>query len=476
MSEAKQLNGSHTVKTRLGSLTPEEFVSLIDGVCLAIEEADLPFHGGINAANISLDEAGNVTLGEALEEGEVKYTADQIEFVAPEQFWDNKRSTQADVYSIGMIMYAWSNGGCLPFLFPNASPSDRAEALRRKMSGERFELTNVSETLNRIIDKATAFKADRRYTSVSQLHEAFQLFREEVEAEGGAAAITEKMDALKQQQVQEAAMMAEILAAAEAATAAKGNGSVPTKTKKRTAAAAPAKQEEKKKMSLRPLIAVLLIAAILMVAAVAMQFAAENTTLNNDGTTPNIGTDVTPVVPTADPNATPDITPFIETTPQSNLGADPNASPAVTPDLLPTDPTPTPSIAPIVTIDTSKYSVVKSNVSWNTAANNCQANGGHLVTINNKDEFAGLCALAEKNGLEAVWVGGFRKSGNIVWLNGETSDYIPWANGEPSYRDGNGNQENFLLLVKNNGIWEYKDAIDDPSAQYSGVIGYIMER
>ena len=68
MSEAKQLNGSHTVKTRLGSLTPEEFVSLIDGVCLAIEEADLPFHGGINAANISLDEAGNVTLGEALEE------------------------------------------------------------------------------------------------------------------------------------------------------------------------------------------------------------------------------------------------------------------------------------------------------------------------------------------------------------------------------------------------------------------------
>ena len=53
---------------------------------------------------------------------------------------------------------------------------------------------------------------------------------------------------------------------------------------------------------------------------------------------------------------------------------------------------------------------------------------------------------------------------------------IPWANGEPSYRDGYGNQENFLLLVKNNGIWEYKDSIDDPSAQYNGVIGYIMER
>ena len=468
MSEAKQQNGSHTAKARLGSLTPEEFVSLIDGVCLAIEEADLPFHGGINAANISLDEAGNVTLGEALEEGEVKYTADQIEFVAPEQFWDNKRSTQADVYSIGMIMYAWSNGGCLPFLFPNASPSDRAEALRRKMSGERFELTNVSETLNRIIDKATAFKADRRYTSVSQLHEAFQLFREEVEAEGGAAAITEKMDALKQQQVQEAAMMAEILAAAEAATAAKGNGSVPTKTKKRTAAAAPAKQEEKKKMSLRPLIAVLLIAAILMVAAVAMQFGADNTTLDKDinsNTTPNIVTDQpgnTPAVPTADPDASPDVTPFL---------------PSPSPENTPIVSTPAPTIEPIVTIDTSRYNVVKADASWNTAANNCIANGGNLVTINNKDEFAGLCALADKHKLEAVWVGGFRKSGNIVWLNGETSDYIPWGAGEPSYRDAYGNSENFLLLVKNaNGIWEYCDAVDDITSLYSGRMGYIMEK
>lgn len=470
MSEAYKFIETHTVANRMGSLSPAEFIALIDGVCLALEDAGRSFHGGVNAANISLDPDGNVGLGEPLPEEDVKYTAYQIEYIAPELFWDNKRSEQADVYSIGMLMYAWSNGGCLPFLLPDSSPTDRAEALRRKMSGERFELSPVSDTLSRIIDKATAFKAERRYATVADLHEAFSLFKEEAEAEGGAAVLEENMAVLKEKQLREAAMLANILAAAEAATATTGSGTVKiTKSNKRAnTTTQPAKQEEKKKMSLRPLIAVLLIAAILMVAAVAMQFGKDNTTIDNgvnNNTTPNLEDNVTPVVPTADPSASPDITPFIET-----------PAPSTSPLVGLTDPTPTPSIAPIVTIDTSKYHVVKADVSWNTAANNCIANGGNLVTINNKDEFAGLTALADKHELEAVWVGGFRKSGNIVWLNGETSDYIPWANGEPSYRDGNGNQENFLLLVKNNGIWEYKDSIDDPTANYSGRIGYIMEK
>ena len=453
---------AYVVGERIAALTPEQFIALIDGVCNNLEAAQLPFHGGVNTANISLDEDCNVGLGEALTDEDVKFTAYQIEYIAPEVFWDNKRSEQADVYSIGMLMYAWSNGGCLPFLLPDASPTDRAEALRRKMSGERFDLTPVSETLNRIIDKATAFKPERRYNTVADLHEAFALFREEAEAEGGMALLAERMTVLKERQVREADMMANILAAAEAATAT-GNGVTvtPKKSNKRAKTTEPVKQEEKKKMSLRPLIAVLLIAAILMVAAVAMQFGADNTTLKNDGTkvTPNMS-NVTPAVPTADPNAIPDVTPTPEPT------AEP--TPIVT--------TPAPTIEPIVTIDTSRYHVVKSDVSWNTAANNCIANNGYLVTINNKDEFAGLCALADKHGLEAVWVGGFRKSGNIVWLNGETSDYLPWAMGEPSYRDAYGNSEYFLLLVKNNGIWEYCDAVDDVTAIYGGHMGYIMEK
>lgn len=467
MSEANKTSESLALAKRLAQMSPEEFITLIDGICLTLEELDLPFHGGINATNISLDENGNVTLGEPMAEENVNYTAGQIEYVAPEVFWDNERSKQADVYSIGMLMYAWSNGGCLPFLYPDATATDRAEALRRKMSGESFEKTPVSETLNKIIGKATAFKAANRYASAGALHEAFQAFRAEVEEEGSEA-MAGRLAVLKEKQLREASIMANILAAAEAAAGTSTGANAAehpikaSRPKKQAKPAEPVEREEKKKLSLRPLIAVLLIAAILMVAAVAMQFGEENTTLKNPNATPISGT---PVIPTADPSATPDITPFVENTPVLT-------TPLIT--------TPVPTIAPIVTIDTSRYNVVKADVTWNAAADSCSANGGTLVTINDKDEFAGLTALADKHGLECVWVGGFRKSGSIVWLSGQTSDYMPWAKGEPSHRDANGNPEYFLMLVKTNGVWEYKDVVDDPAAKYpelyKGKIGYIMEK
>ena len=465
MSEANKFRETHALQGRLDQISPEEFVKLINGVCTALEQRESSFHGNINAANISMDEEGNVALGEALAGEKIRYTADQIEYIAPEVFWNDERSQQADVYSIGLLMYTWANAGCLPFLYPEATATDRAEALRRRMSGESFEKSPISRSLNKIIKKAAAFKASDRYATVAELKEAFEKFAADVEE--NSADMTEKLTALKEQKKLDAKMMANILAAAEAAAVTKDPNAPKVVRKKQTKAETPAQKEEpKKKMSLRPLVAVLLIAAILMVAAVAMQFGAENTTLSNNPS-------ATPVIPTGDPNATPDITPFVDTSP------DTSADPAVTDNpLLVTTPTPSPE--PIVTIDTSRYTVMKMNVSWSMAAEACMNSGGTLVTINDQNEFTGICALADKYGLEMVWVGGFRKSGDIVWLSGQTSEYMPWANSEPSYRDTNGAQENFLLLVKTNGVWAYNDVIDDPSSAYpdvyAGKIGYIMEK
>lgn len=467
MSEANKFRETHTMSGRLDQITPEEFVSLVNGVCQALEQRESDFHGNINAANISMDDEGNVALGEALAEGKVRYNADQIEYIAPEVFWNDERSERADVYSIGLLMYTWANAGCLPFLYPDATATDRAEALRRRMSGESFEKSPISRTLNKIIKKAAAFKAADRYATVAELKEAFAEFAADVES--GSADISEKLSVLREKKLQEANMMANILAAAEAATAtADPNAPKPAK-KKQTRKVEPVKKEEEtKKMSLRPLVAVLLIAAILMVAAVAMQFGAENTTLSD-----NPSSSGTPAVPTADVSSSPDITPEVSSDPTVS------SDPAVTDNpLLVATPSPSPSA--IVTIDTSRYNVMKMNVSWTQAADACMNAGGTLATINDQDEFTGLCALADKYGLEMVWVGGFRKSGDIVWLSGQTSEYMPWANGEPSYRDTNGAQENFLMLVKSNGVWAYNDVIDDPASAYpdiySGKIGYIMEK
>ena len=464
MSEANKFRETHTLRGRFDQLSPEQFVALINGICTALEARESKFHGNLNAANVSMDEDGNVAVGEALAEEKIRYTADQIEYIAPEVFWNDERSEQADVYSIGMMMYTWANAGCLPFLYPDATASDRAEALRRRMSGEAFEKTPVSGTLNKIIKKAAAFKASDRYATVADLHKAFEGFAEEVPEK--SAVMAEKLAVHRKKKLQESTMMANILAAAEAATVTVDpNAAKPVK--KKPAKKAEPVQPEKKKMSLRPLIAVLLIAAILMVAAVAMQFGADNTTLSGNPSG-------TPVAPTADPNTNPDVT----IPPVTDNSAD-NTDPVVTDNpLLVTTPTPSPS--PIVTIDTSRYNVLKANASWSQAAEACMNNGGTLVTINDQNEFMGICALADKYGLEMVWVGGFRKSGDIVWLSGQTTEYMPWASGEPSYRSSSGAQENFLLLVKTNGVWAYHDVIDDPASYYpdvyAGKIGYIMEK
>lgn len=65
-------------------------------------------------------------------------------------------------------------------------------------------------------------------------------------------------------------------------------------------------------------------------------------------------------------------------------------------------------------------------------------------------------------------------------MNGETSDYYPWAPGEPSVRDSDGTAEPFLMLWKINGVWYYNDNRDDPiaayPAAYKGKVAYICER
>ena len=53
MSEANKFMEPYAVGDRIATLTPEQFIALIDGVCTRLEAAELPFHGGVNAANVS---------------------------------------------------------------------------------------------------------------------------------------------------------------------------------------------------------------------------------------------------------------------------------------------------------------------------------------------------------------------------------------------------------------------------------------
>lgn len=465
MATAFEYQDAFRLGDRLKDLTPEEFVALIQGLCQAVQSRTEDFFGGVNAGNISLTPEGDVGLGDALGAPDVQYTADQIEYLAPEVFWKNERNPQADVYAVGLLMYTWANGGCLPFLYPDAPATDRAEALRRRMSGEAFDIPQVSHSLGAIVEKATEFSAGDRYADCGALLDAFQAFVSEVEVDNDL--IAGHVETQRRKRAEEEQMMAGILAAAEAATVPQQVAQpVQYQPDGRTSGRRP----ERRSHGGRPLVVVLALAAILMVAAVAMQF---TNTRNHENDLASASP--TPTAKVGDTLPTPPVEtgmPAVTGTPVPDTTPEPTATPTATP-----KPTPTPTQSPAAE---HTYSLYWEDVSWNQAADKCMALGGNLVVINDEEEFKKVTALADTYGVNLVWVGGFRKDGEICWVNGETSDYYPWAAGEPSVRDADGTAEPFLMLWKINGVWYYNDNRDDPidayPAAYSGKIAYICEK
>ncbi|MBQ6465939.1 MAG: hypothetical protein IJJ43_06700 [Oscillospiraceae bacterium] len=126
------------------------------------------------------------------------------------------------------------------------------------------------------------------------------------------------------------------------------------------------------------------------------------------------------------------------------------------------------------------YQLFVEDVSWMEARARCLAKGGHLVVISDEEEFRKIVSLAENNGASMIWVGCARVNGVLSWENDENVVYYPWGTGEPSYFDDwDGEQEDYVLLWKQNGAWVYNDSRNDPVGDYpgaySGRIAYVCE-
>lgn len=129
------------------------------------------------------------------------------------------------------------------------------------------------------------------------------------------------------------------------------------------------------------------------------------------------------------------------------------------------------------------YMLFAEDTSWRGAMENCDREGGHLVTVTSDEEFAEVAAMAEAAGVEYLWIGCHRDdSGNYVWENSETFE-IPaawWGKGEPSmYDSGDNVPEDYLLLWYHDGKWVLNDSRNNPvmdyPEMYSGNIAYICE-
>ncbi len=455
-------------KLQSGSLVDcqeQQLLELAKKLCrIAAEECgENGFRGGIRPGNIYVAEDGRVKVGKAGKAGENGWTKLELEYMAPEVFWNGEESAAADVYAIALIVYVGLNGGKLPFADetePNAEK--RAHALRRRMSGDSFPMPEgVPDKLLAILKRALAFEPDNRYeNSYEMLKALWEYCGDEPEEIKPASKAPELCEEPKPQSEPEKQPESEPKPEPEKQPKPEPK-KAPVKNEKPKAAPTPKTQEASKKAEAEPALpkqmrnihekraakrsAVTLAVITLLLVGVGLG----RSSIRFDATPPAVQTQA----------------------------PEPTAQPTTPPSAAPTE-TPEPSKAPAEV----QYMLYSEDVSWDEAERRCTELGGHLATIKDAADYEKLCQLLADSNAQYVWIGAYRgDDGQIKWLDGKEHDFYAWAQGEPSMTDSyDGAAENYIMLVKQaDGTWLYNDSRPDPMAQYSrfysGKIAYICQ-
>ena len=518
---------------KLTEMDKQELCAFISDLCRSIvaEVGTRGRRGGIYPDNVSVSDKGDIAVGPA---GKSPWQGQELQFVAPELYWNGQLSAASDVYSVGLLMYYAVNDGKLPYDGECEDPQ-----LRRMGGGNPYAPKSAGRRLGAIIEKSIRFKPAERYQTLEELRvvvdsclknlytggvpSAEAIFKkndddlndvermmvgiiekdEDTAIETAEVITTDKPeDGVKvYKPVQKAparagqkdvisSKQADLLSkkmkdtASPAAPKAEDDGVLrPVTVSPNVNRTSPAVQyklktdrerkiaEEVKKRRRRPLAVILVLCAVLVMVAIIMNAMLKD--FEKARTVPD---------------------PMLQTTP-TEPGEDPYASaPTATPEQIHFEDFNTSTPGPSVTMDIGilpeieevppehSYQAIKDNVSWTKAAAACNRLGGHLVIINNEDEFNEVTRLADEQGLTYVWVGAHRVGGVEKWENGAdlTDGFVRWARGEPTYIDRNDQvAEDYIMLWKNNGTWVYNDNRDDPYADYpymfEGIIGYVCE-
>ena len=135
-------------------------------------------HRDIKPENILVSDRGEFKLGDfgiakVSEKTATGTMTGTMGYMAPEVANRWHYGAQADIYSLGMVLYWMMNRRTLPFLpFPPTIPTaaQRQEAANRRFAGEDFSPpVNGSRELKAIVMKACAFSTDKRYQTVREL-------------------------------------------------------------------------------------------------------------------------------------------------------------------------------------------------------------------------------------------------------------------------------------------------------------------
>ena len=518
---------------KLTEMDKQELCAFISDLCSTVvaEVGSRGRRGGIYPDNISIDSDGRIAVGPA---GKSPWQGQELEFIAPEQYWDGQLSAATDVYAVGLLMYYAVNDGKLPFA------GERDAQLKRMGGGNPAAPRSAGRRLGAIIEKSIRFKPAERYQTLEELRVGVDSCLKNLYTGGvpSAEAIFKKNDSdlndvermmvgIIEKNEDAAIEKAEVLPSGEPEDGVKvykpvqkpapksasksqqkdviSDGQADMLNKKMKTTASPAAPKLEEDGVLRPVtvsqnaahatpavqyklktdrerkIAEEVkkrrrrpLAVILVLCAVLVMVAIIMNAMIRDYERER---------------KTPD--PMLQTT--ANVEPDPYAV-SPTPEQIHLEDFNTTTPGPSVTMDIGilpepeivtpehGYQVVKDNVSWTKAAAACTRLGGHLAIINDEEEFNEVTRLADEQGLIYVWIGAHRVGGVEKWEDGRdlTDGFVRWARGEPTYIDRNDQvAEDYIMLWKNNGAWAYNDNRDDPYADYpdmfEGIIGYVCE-
>lgn len=156
-------------------------------ICNALEQCEKIkiVHRDIKVDNIFVSSLGCFKLGDfgiarKLEKSVDCYSSKgTFSYMAPEVFHGERYGAQADIYSLGLVMYKILNKGRDPFVDVTKQMiyyRDKEEALQKRMSGEALPLpADASEKLGKIIIKACDYNPIHRYKNAEEFRKALEI-------------------------------------------------------------------------------------------------------------------------------------------------------------------------------------------------------------------------------------------------------------------------------------------------------------
>ena len=166
-------------------LKEPDIIKLGQDICSALIECENRhiLHRDIKPSNILRTEDGIYKLGDFGISRLLDRTMGTLSkkgtnaFMAPEVYKGQKYGKQADLYSLGIVLYRLLNHNRDPFIPPDKKLvyfRDREEALAKRMSGEKLPpLSGVSEGLARIIYCACEYRSEKRFPDAAHMKDAF---------------------------------------------------------------------------------------------------------------------------------------------------------------------------------------------------------------------------------------------------------------------------------------------------------------